>query len=61
MAYGDNCNAFQMINKSQREIAGAAIEQNGETFTFQDKSFIELNKWDHRKAFLSNGWCVANV
>lgn len=61
MAYGDGSKAFQMVSKPQSKIAATAVKSNGETFTFEDKSFIEVNKWDHRKAFLPNGWCVASV
>ena len=28
------------------------------TFTFSDGSFIEIDRWEHRQVFLSNGWNV---
>jgi len=61
MTYGDNCEAYKLVCKAREVIAAASIDQQGWRYIFKDRSFIEINKYDRRAAFLPTGWRVADA
>lgn len=62
MNYYDNIIAKQLQNASVEEMKHLAKciknYDNSIVYQFFDNSFIEVNQFDNRSLFLSNGWNI---